>query len=116
MPAFSASFPSRVLWKEMKGIPEKKVRKTTIGKSHVEYIFRGISQGETNSRGIGDTLHCTPQKTRGGSCQNHPTGPETGKHVKNLERPNACPFPLIRIKGSLEGNETNIGEQGWENH
>ena len=68
---------------------------------------------------------CTPQKpegalhsskTRGGSCQNHPTRPEAGKNVKNPAKTECLPFLLIPIKGSLGGNERNIGEKGWENH
>ena len=51
-------------------------------------------------------MPCTPQKPEGAA----------GKNVKNPEKPNACPFPLIPIKGSLGGNERNIGEKGWENH
>jgi len=74
-----------------------------LGKSQVEYYFVGFLKEKHNSRGIGDALHSS--KTRGGRCQNHPTRPEAGKHVKNPEKPNACSFPLIPIKGSLEGNE-----------
>ena len=85
-----------------------------LGKSQVEYHFVGFPKEKHNSRGIGDALRSS--KTRGGSCQNHPTRPEAGKNVKNTEKPNACPFPLIPIEGSLERDERNIGEKGWENH
>ena len=66
------------------------------------------------SKDIGDAVHSS--KIKGGSCQNHPTRPETGKNVKHLENPNACLFPLIPIEGSLEGNKRNTREKGWENH
>ena len=53
-----------------------------LGKSHVEYHFLGFPKEKQkhNSRGIGDALHSS--KTRGGSCQNHPTRPEAGKTLK----------------------------------
>ena len=36
------------------------------------------------SKDIGDAVHSS--KIKGGSCQNHPTRPETGKNVKHLEK------------------------------
>ena len=113
MLALFHSFPSRVLWKEMKKYRRKRLGKP-LGKNQVEYHFVGCHKEENYSKGMG--VPCTSSKTRGGSCQNHPSRPEAGKNVKNPEKPNACLFPLIPIKGSLCGNERNIGEKGWENH
>ena len=74
----------------------------------------GFHKEGNYSKGIGDAL--LSSKTSGHSCQNHQTRPETGENVKHLEKPNACPFPLTAIEGSLEGNERNIEEKGWENY
>ena len=65
-------FPSRVLWRETKGIWEKegqtwKVGKTTIAMSQVENYFVRFPKGRSYSRGIGDTLHFS--KTKVSSCQ-----------------------------------------------
>ena len=96
MLAFFHSFPSRVLCVEMKGISEKKVGKP-LGKSPVECHFVGFPKEKHNSRGIGDALHSS--KTRGGSCQNHPTRPEAGKNVKNPEKTECLPFSTHSHQG-----------------
>ena len=64
--------------------------------------FRAISQEEKLFWGIGDVLHSS--KIKVGSCQNHPTRPETGKIEKPIKTER---FPK---KSSLEGNEGNMGE------
>ena len=56
------------------------------------------------SKDIGDAVHSS--KIKGGSCQNHPTRPETGKNVKHLEKPNAClfhSFPTHSHRGLFGG-------------
>ena len=56
------------------------------------------------SKDIGDALHSA--KIKVGSCQNHPTRPETGKNWKTYQN------RTLPIKSSLEGNEGNMGEIG----
>ena len=53
-------------------------------------------KGRNYSRGLGDVLRSS--KIKVGSCQNHPTRPETGK----IEKP-------IKTE-RFEGNEGNMGE------
>ena len=83
-------FPSRVLWREMKGIWEKygeiwKVRKITTGKSQVEYYF-GISQGEI----ILGVLRCPALlKNQSEQLPEPPNSPRSWKSVQNLSKPNA---------------------------
>jgi hypothetical protein len=55
------------------------------------------------SKDIGDALHSS--KIKAGSCQNHPTRPETGKNEKPIKTER---FPK---KSSLEGNEGNMEEE-----
>ena len=60
-------------------------------------------------------MPCAPQKSKVAAAR-------TTQLVRKLEKrqtprnPNACLFPLIPIKGSLEGHEKNIFEKGQENH
>jgi len=51
-------------------------------------------------------------KNHRGQLPEPPNSPKARKNVKKAEKTNAYPFPLIPIKGSLGGNEKNIGEKG----
>ena len=50
-------------------------------------------------------MPCAPQEPGGAAARTNQLAQKLEKNVKNLEKPNACPFPLIPIKGSLEGHE-----------
>ena len=52
------------------------------------------------SKDIGDAVHSS--KIKGGSCQNHPTRPETGKNVKHLEK-RFHSFPTHSHRGLFGG-------------
>ena len=65
------------------------------------------------SKDIGDAVHSS--KIKGGSCQNHPTRPETGKNVKHLEKPNAClfhSFPTHSHRGFFGGKWKEYRRKG----
>ena len=50
-------------------------------------------------------MPCTPQKQEGAAARTTQLAQKLEKTLKTQKKPNACPFPLIPIKGSLEGNE-----------
>ena len=69
------------IWKKKKDIWQ--VMKITTGKGQVEYYFVGFPKRRNYSRGSGDILHFP--KIKVGSCQNHPTRPETGNKWKTYQ-------------------------------
>ena len=90
-------FPSRVLWREMKGIWEKEGQIWKVGKH-----FGRFPTGRDYSRGIGDALLFS--KTKVSSCQNHPSPPEAGKKIEKPIKIERSPSRVLwrKMKGTWE--------------